>query len=161
MNTEEKYTSSPQVGVPGHCSMAQVWDLNGKNLAVIDPTEDAQVATETALRIAEALNALIDIPTESFADLKRMCAPGGGWHEHLTYMRNMEAELASYKEPRTTKEKLEALSIADLKVLSVECNPSERYIKDQYDYSHWDEAHKLVLEELNSRITDIFGPINQ
>lgn len=41
-------SSSPQNGQPGHCHVAQVFDGEGKHLAMVEPSEDPEVATEVA-----------------------------------------------------------------------------------------------------------------
>lgn len=56
MTKAEEYSFSPQVGVPRHCSMAQVWYPNGKNLACIEPTENPEAATRMAEKISDLLN---------------------------------------------------------------------------------------------------------
>ena len=59
----------------------------------------------------------------------------------------------------TPKEKLASLSIADLEVVlthSVQCCRSTR---DQSKFDYWDNVREKSMEELYSRITDIFGPI--
>lgn len=48
------WTFTPQTGVPGHCDCAQVWDENGKSLAIIEPTADEADATKIAVMMAGA-----------------------------------------------------------------------------------------------------------
>lgn len=50
------FTSTPQDGTPGHCSVAQVWNANGEPVANVEPTDDKDVATKIAEIIAMALN---------------------------------------------------------------------------------------------------------
>ena len=52
--TKGEWTFSPQQGKKGHCFQAQVWDSEGKNLATIEDTSDAQIATNNARLIAAA-----------------------------------------------------------------------------------------------------------
>ncbi len=56
-----EWSSSKQDGVPGHCFQAQVWDSNGNNLAVIEPTGDENEASATAAFIAAASRIAPDI----------------------------------------------------------------------------------------------------
>lgn len=51
----EAFTYSPQDGENGHCFAAQVWDANGKNVAIVDGA-NAEEATQRARIIADALN---------------------------------------------------------------------------------------------------------
>jgi len=48
------WTFTQQTGVPGHCDCAQVWDENGKSLAIIEPTADEADATKIAAMMASA-----------------------------------------------------------------------------------------------------------
>lgn len=52
----DKYTWSEQVGSPGHCIVAQVWDGKGESVCRFDSTEDVSVSSTRARILAEALN---------------------------------------------------------------------------------------------------------
>lgn len=52
----DRYTFSPQKGTKGHCSVAQVWDLNGQSMVCVDSTEDENIASMRAEIITQALN---------------------------------------------------------------------------------------------------------
>lgn len=45
---------SGQRGTPGHCSVAQVWDSNGKSLCSFDSTKQPSLATSRARLTAAA-----------------------------------------------------------------------------------------------------------
>lgn len=53
-HTPGPWSYSPQKGKPGHCLMAQVWGLDGTSLACIEPTEDENEASATALLMTSA-----------------------------------------------------------------------------------------------------------
>jgi len=62
MYAEGPWTYSKQEGTPGHCFQAQVWGANGHSLAVVEPTADEAVASDTARLMAasgELLEALV------------------------------------------------------------------------------------------------------
>jgi len=44
-----------QDGLPGHCTLAQVFDPQGNSIATFDATSDPRVATERARTLARAL----------------------------------------------------------------------------------------------------------
>lgn len=48
------WTYSGQIGIPGHCMVAQVWDADGNSLACIEPTENSAGATSHAMVMASA-----------------------------------------------------------------------------------------------------------
>ena len=50
------YTFSPQLGKPGRCFAAQVWDGEGKSVAGFDATDDPSIATVRAAALASLLN---------------------------------------------------------------------------------------------------------
>ena len=53
--TKRKFTYYPQRGLPRHCHQAQVFDeTNGKSIALIEPTDDEQDATQLALLFSKA-----------------------------------------------------------------------------------------------------------
>lgn len=56
-------SSSPQTGKPGHCYVAQVFDGEGKHLAMIAPSEDPEVANEVARVFAASYDMLHAIKT--------------------------------------------------------------------------------------------------
>lgn len=56
-------SSSPQNGKPGHCHVAQVFDGEGKHLAMIEPSEDPEVANEVARVFAASYDMLYAIKT--------------------------------------------------------------------------------------------------
>ncbi len=45
---------SEQVGDKDHCLVAQVWDRHGDSVAIIEPTDNRDVATSTAMLFAAA-----------------------------------------------------------------------------------------------------------
>lgn len=47
-------TFSEQIGLPGHCLQAQVFDALGNSVACIEPSFEPQVATDTAKLFAAA-----------------------------------------------------------------------------------------------------------
>lgn len=47
-----EWHSSPQEGGKCRCNLAQVWDADGKSVAVIDSTEDPAVASSRAAHVA-------------------------------------------------------------------------------------------------------------
>lgn len=57
MNNFKPYTYSEQVGTPGHCYAAQIFDGDGNSIAVMDTTDDQSIATERARKLTEAYNA--------------------------------------------------------------------------------------------------------
>lgn len=54
----ERFASSGQSGLPGHCYVAQVWDENGSSVAEITPNNDPAIATRLAELFADSLNVL-------------------------------------------------------------------------------------------------------
>lgn len=69
------FNFSPQKGKPGHCTVAQVWDERGNNLAEIEPSADPAYATMIARlfakspRLVELLELVLDTCAEP--DLSR------------------------------------------------------------------------------------------
>jgi len=43
--TKGEWTYSRQIGIPGHCTCAQLWDGDGKKLAVINTIESEEEAS--------------------------------------------------------------------------------------------------------------------
>lgn len=66
------WKASPQSGMPGHCTMAQIFDCEGIALAHIDATGDEKVATARAEFIVKACHRFINI-----RDKKKPCADIG------------------------------------------------------------------------------------
>ena len=62
-HTQGRLTHAPQVGMPGHCTLAQIWGPDGRSIACIDSTDDPKVATANARRLAACWNACEGIPT--------------------------------------------------------------------------------------------------
>lgn len=61
----------------------------------------------------------------------------------------------------TAKEKLAALSIADLNTIEDYANHKGEWAPSRSDEeTYWYKVAEEAREEFNSRITDIFGPIN-
>ncbi len=58
-----KWTYSEQRGTPGHCSVAQVWDSNGKSLCCFDSTKQPSLATSRA-RLTAAAPDLLEVCKE-------------------------------------------------------------------------------------------------
>lgn len=54
MTTNVPWSYSQQVGKPGHCMVAQVWDVNGKSLVCMEATEDEIDATQMARMMSVA-----------------------------------------------------------------------------------------------------------
>ncbi len=52
----KKYSCSKQKGTKNHCFQAQVWNLNGDSLCIINSTDDENEATATAELITKLLN---------------------------------------------------------------------------------------------------------
>ncbi len=62
-HTPGRLTHAPQVGKPGHCHLAQIFDADGQSLACLDSTVDPEVATQRARRLAACWNACEGIST--------------------------------------------------------------------------------------------------
>lgn len=69
----DKWTFSPQKGVPGHCFVAQVW-RNGIACLEVEPTDDPDEASGIAERVCEAMNGLGDIKAKAVAFAKDLAA---------------------------------------------------------------------------------------
>jgi hypothetical protein len=58
------WTGTDQVGLPGHCSVAQIFGADGKSLALIETTDDPAVASAVARHLAncspENIGAILD-----------------------------------------------------------------------------------------------------
>jgi hypothetical protein len=50
----QPWSCSRQSGTPGHCFVAQVWDVDGNSIACMDATTDEELATSRARLMAAA-----------------------------------------------------------------------------------------------------------
>lgn len=53
-HTQGEWTFSPMKGEPGHCFVAQVWDVEGNSLATVDSRYGEEESTAIAKLIASA-----------------------------------------------------------------------------------------------------------
>lgn len=54
--TKGEYTFSPQKGKPGKCFTAQIWDVEGKNLAILEATYNEAEINSFAEIMTDSLN---------------------------------------------------------------------------------------------------------
>jgi hypothetical protein len=72
-------SSSAQSGKPGHCFAAQIFDNEGKHLAMVDPTEDPEVATEVARVFAASYDMLDAIRLALRIDVDKAAYEDENW----------------------------------------------------------------------------------
>lgn len=81
----QPWSSSTQIGEPGHGYMAQVWDGNGKSIACIDMRKDAEEATRIAQMMSEA-PAMASTITALRAEVERLKAENHAMSNALGYI---------------------------------------------------------------------------